>query len=412
MSKFRSTLVAALAVGATVSGLMVVAAAPASAAPAPYTIALITSETGLAAPQDVGTVGAFKARLDMQNARGGVNGHKLVPLVLDDQTSPTQISTVVQEAISRGAIGIVSESPLLFLAAKYAQRAGVPVTGDDSDGPEWGEKPYTNMFAAVYGSLNPNYPLNTMYGKVLKFFGGTKLATYAIGISPDSVRANYDVSGSFARVGGQTVVNDTSVQFGSVDFTGAALTAKANGVNALWPNLDSASDIALTEAYEQAGIKLKSDILAVGLSPSLINSPSWSELQGVTFLDEVRPFQLPNAGTRQMQAALEKYDHYNSTDFPNFSESNGWLGADLMIEGIQKAGKHPTRSRVIKALRGIKNYNGNGLLANTINYSTVFGHDLPICVWALRAEKSGFVPIQSAPFCGTDIAGTKAPSSS
>lgn len=407
----RITSVAALAVSTLVPILVWGAAAPAAAAPAPITIALITSETGAAAPQDVGTAGAFEARLDEQNAQGGVDGHKLVPLVIDDQTSPTLISTDVQEAISRGAIGIVSESPVFFLAAKYAQQAGVPVTGDDSDGPEWGEQPYTNMFAAVYGSLDPSYPVNTVYGKILKQYGATKLATYAIGISPDSVRANTTVSESFNRVGGTTPVNDASVPFGSVNFTPAALIAKQDGVNALWPNLDSASDIALTEAYKQAGIKLKVDALPVGYSSSLVNSPAWSGVQGAIFETEVRPFQLPNAGTRQMQTGLEKYDHYTSADFPSFSESNGWLGADLMIKGLEGAGPNPTRAAVIKAIRNIKNYNGNGLLPNTINFSTVFGHDLPICVWTLRAEKKGFVPTQSTPTCGTDISGTKTASS-
>ena len=406
----RITFVAALAVSMVVPVLMWGAATPAAAAPAPITIALITSETGAAAPQDVGTAGAFEARLDEQNAQGGVDGHKLVPLVIDDQTSPTLISTDVQEAISRGAIGIVSESPVFFLAAKYAQQAGVPVTGDDSDGPEWGEQPYTNMFASVYGSLDPSYPVNTMYGKVIKQFGGTKLATYAIGISPDSVRANSDIEQSLSRVGGKTVVNDASVPFGSVDFTSAALIAKQDGVNALWPNLDNASDIALTEAYKQAGIKLKVDALPVGYSSSLISSPAWPQVQGAIFESEVRPFQLPNAGTRQMQTALEKYDHFTKADFPSFSESNGWLGADLMIKGLEGAGPNPTRAAVVKSIRNIKSYNGNGLLPNTINFSTVFGHDLPICIWTLRAEKSGFVPTQSTPICGTDIPGTKATS--
>ena len=305
MFKFRRTSVAALAAAAAIPGLLTVAAPPASAAPAPYTIALITSITGLAAPQDVGTVGAFKARLALQNAQGGINGHKLEPLIIDDQTSPTAVSTGIQDAISKGAIGIVSESPVLFLAAKVAAAAGIPVTGDDSDGPEWGEPGYTNMFAAVYGSLNPSYPVNTGYGQLLKATGATKVATYAIGVSPDSVRANSDVAQSFARVGGKTLVNDSSVPFGSVDFTAAALTAKNAGVNALWPNLDSASDVAITVAYEQAGIKTKAVILPAGLSPSLIKSPAWPELKGVVFLDEVHPFQLPNAGTKAMQAALE-----------------------------------------------------------------------------------------------------------
>ena len=409
---YQRMLLAALAVFVSASASLLAGAAPTAAAPpGPLTIALITSETGPAASLDIGTVGAFEARLDLQNAQGGVHGHTLVPLVLDDQTSPTEISTAVQEAIQRRAIGIVSESPLFFIAAKYAQQAGVPVTGDDSDGPEWGEQPYTNMFASVFGSLDPSYPVNTMAGKVLKGFGGTKLATYAIGISPTSIRANSDVAQSFDRVGGHTLVNDTSVPFGSVNFTTTALIAKQDGVNTLWPNLDSASDIALPEAYAEAGIKLKVDVLPVGLSPSLINSPSWRQLQGTIFLAEIHPFQLPNAGTKAMQAALEKYDHFTSTDFPTFSQSNGWLGADLMIKGLEGTSSNPTSAGVIKAIRHIKAYNGNGLLPSTINFSTVFGKDLPVCVWTLRAKKAGFVPTQNTPICGTDIPGTKASSS-
>ena len=42
---------------------------------------------------------------------------------------------------------------------------------------------------------------------------------------------------------------------------------------------------------------------------------------------------------------------------------------------------------MIKSLRSIKNYNGNGLLPININHSTVFGYDLPRCAWVLRAEK-------------------------
>ena len=57
----------------------------------------------------------FKAALEAQNAKSGVKGHKLVPLVIDDQTRPATLSTGVQEAISKGSIGIVAESSLLCL---------------------------------------------------------------------------------------------------------------------------------------------------------------------------------------------------------------------------------------------------------------------------------------------------------
>jgi branched-chain amino acid transport system substrate-binding protein len=379
---------------------------PAAASPAPITIAYITSITGPGASEDATSPGAFKARIDLQNAEGGVNGHKLVPVVLDDQTSPTEIATAVQDADSK-AFGIVSQSPLFFLAAKYPQEQGVPVTGSYSDGPEWGEQPYTNMFAADVGSLNPKYPVTTLAGNFLKQHGATVLGTYGYGISPSSSRAAIQTADSFKHAGGKVGVLNTSVPFGGVAFTSDALVAKQDHVNALVPEMDNNSNYALAEALKQAGVKLKVGLFATGYQPSVINSPAWPSLQGDYFYALFRPWVLPDAGTRQMQAAMEKYDGYTRSDFPSFSEYEAWLGADLMIKGLQLAGPNPTRAAVIKDLRGIKSYNGNGLLAQSWDYATDFGHDdAKSCAWMMQATKTDFTPASSQPFCGADIPGT------
>ena len=159
-----------------------------AASASPITIAYITDLTGEGASENSTSPAGFDARIAMQNAEGGVHGHKLVPLVIDDQTNPSQIATAVQEADSK-AFGIVSQSPLFFLAAKYPNQAGVPVTGSYDDGPEWGTQPYTNMFASDEGSVNPKYPVNTQIGDFLKQHGGTVLGSYGYGISPSSARA-------------------------------------------------------------------------------------------------------------------------------------------------------------------------------------------------------------------------------
>jgi len=381
-------------------------AEPASASPAPITIAYITSVTGPGGSEDGTSPGAFEARIDLQNAEGGVNGHKLVPLVLDDQTSPSQIATVVQEADSK-AFGIVSQSPLFFLAAKYPQQQGIPVTGSYSDGPEWGEQPYTNMFAADVGSLNPKYPVTTLAGNFLKAHGATVLGTYGYGISPSSSRAAIQTSDSFKHAGGKVGVLNTTVPFGGVDFTSDALVAKQDHVDALVPEMDNNSNFALAEALQQAGVKLKASMFATGYQPSVINSPAWSALQGDYFYSLFRPWSLPDAATKQMQAAMEKYDGYTASDFPSFSEYEAWLGADLMIKGLQAAGSNPTQAGVIKALRGITSYNAGGLLPQSWDYKTDFGHDdAKSCSWFVQATKTGFVPVSSQPTCGTDIPGT------
>jgi hypothetical protein len=108
-----------------------------------------------------------------------------------------------------------------------------------------------------------------------------------------------------------------------------------------------------------------------------------------------------------MQAAMEKYAHFTKTQFPTFGQYESWAGADLMIKGLEMAGSNPTQANVIKDLRGLKSYNVNGLLPESINYSTIFGHDLPkTCAWVMQAEKTGFKLVSPTPTCGTDLPGT------
>jgi branched-chain amino acid transport system substrate-binding protein len=270
-----------------------------------------------------------------------------------------------------------------------------------------GEQPYTNMFAADVGSLNPAYPVTTLAGNFLKQHGGTVLGTYGYGISPSSSRAAIQTADSFKHAGGKVGVLNTTVPFGGVSFTADALVAKQDHVNSLAPEMDNNSNFALAEALEQAGVKLKAALFATGYQPSVIHSAAWAALQGDCFYSLFRPWSLPDAATKQMQAAMEKYDGYSKTDFPSFSEYEAWLGADLMIKGLQLAGPNPTRAGVIKDLRGITSYNANGLLPQSWDYTTDFGKDdAKSCAWMMQATKNGFTAVSTQPFCGTDIPGT------
>jgi len=405
----RRSVVSGAALAGLVTGMMssVGPSPSSSAAEPPIKIALITSETGLAAPLFQTAPQGFYARIALQNAEGGVNGHRLVPIVIDDQTSPTQAATAVQDAISKGAIGIVSDTSLFFGAYRFAQEQGVPVTGGSLDGPEWGEQPNTNMFAADTGSVDPTYPANTDLGQFLRSHGGTVLGSYGISISPSSTHSAIGVSESFERAGGKLGVLDTSVPYGGVDFTSEALTARTKQVNAVYAGMGNNQNFALATALKQAGVKLKAVVFPTGYEADVVHSPVWRELQGDYFSSEFRPTAIPDAGTKQMATALEKYEHRSPSNFPTFDIYESWLGADLMIKGLTLAGKNPTRAVIIKDLRGVKSYNGGGILPNGIDYSTIFGHNTPLqCAWYMRAEKNGFVPVSDQPYCGHDIPGT------
>ncbi len=88
-------------------------------------------------------------------------------------------------------------------------------------------------------------------------------------------------------------------------------------------------------------------------APSRASEPSAngpSERKGRSSIDII-PRPPGMSGTEQMQAALEKHAHFSKTQFPSYSVYEAWADADLMIKGLEMAGKNPTRSDVIKLKR-------------------------------------------------------------
>lgn len=235
---------------------------------------MVTSLTGPGSSQFSHAPAGFNARIALQNSRGGVHGHKVKGIVIDDQTSPTEVSTAVQSAISKGAVGIVSVSPPLLSGGPVSEQKGIPVTGGFFDGPEWGTPPYTNMFASDVGSVDPKYPVNTGIGSFMKAHGGTVICSYGYGISPSSTRSAIGTVKSFEHAGGKQGVLDTTIPFGSVQMTTPALVAKQKGCNAFYAGLDDNSNFALATALKQAGVKPKVMLFPTGYEPGVIGSPA------------------------------------------------------------------------------------------------------------------------------------------
>ena len=376
-------------------------ASAASSSKSTIKIAMISSLTGAAAPQFQGSQAGFLARIAAQNAAGGINGHKIQGIVIDDQTSPTQIVTAVKQAIADGVVGIVSVSPLFFLAAKYAQEAGIPVTGGAFDGSEWGTQPYTNMFPSDATPTDPSWPVSTSTGQIFKQYGGSVVGTYGYGISPSSTDATYATAKSSIAAGLKVGVLDVSVPFGSESFSTQALAAKSAGVNALTAQMDVNSNIALLTALKQDGVNPTVTLFATGYEDSLPGSSSWSTLQGAYFATSFRPWTLPNTtGTTAQKAAFKKYAHFTGSQFPAYNDNESYLGADLMILGLKKAGANPTSAGVIKALRATTAYNGGGILPLTLNYSVNFGYNVKqSCGWLMKVETKTFVAPSQQPGC-------------
>ena len=189
------------------------------------------------------------------------------------------------------------------------------MTGSYTDGPEWGEQPYTNMFSSDLGSVDPSYPVNTLEGKILRQIGGTVLGSYG-----------YSISRGSSREAGQEVKSfeHAERQVGCARYLGAVRRhelrrrrspGEANARDGLVPHDDRRLRLCPGHGPQASGVKLKSAVFATGYAPGVVNSPSWSYLQGDEFLSIYRPFSLPQPGTEQMAAALQKYQHFSKSQF-------------------------------------------------------------------------------------------------
>ena len=354
--------------GAAGSGLT--ASAP-GVSTSSVTLGLITSLTGSASPEYTGIVPAAKARIAQQNAQGGIDGRQIKLDVVDDQSTPQGDATAAQDLIAKGVFGVIGETPFLFGGYKPLQAGGLPVTGGGYDGPEWGQQPNTNMFS-IGGPVDPHYPANNGAALFMKSLGVTTVAAFGYGVSPSSTAAAKGFVVAAQSVGLKKGYLDTSIPFGSVQAGPIALSLKSSGVDGLDMPLDDNTNFAIIAAADQAGVKLKVALSATGYGQALLDDTAVLGPANGTYFNTVgEPVELHTAATQAFQAALAKYANY--TGVPGFDWYEGWGSTDLMIKGLQMAGKNPTRTSFITALHTVTDYDANGLLAAANLTLALFG---------------------------------------
>ena len=177
--------------------------------PTTIKVGLITSYTGSDASNSVpGIPGAFKARIDLQNAEGGVDGRKITFITEDDQSSPSTAATAAAAEVEKGVFAIDYNSPFAYGAAQYLQQQNIPVVGGGYDGPEWTESSYRNMFSTS-SAVFTNPPRYKVTPTLIKKAGGTNFAVLGYSISPSSSVAATNASISSKQRASPSVISIT-----------------------------------------------------------------------------------------------------------------------------------------------------------------------------------------------------------
>ncbi len=198
-----------------------------------------------------------------------------------------------------------------------------------------------------------------------------------------------------------------SVPFGTVDFTADVLQIKSAACNGLLGSFVDASDIGLAESLKNAGVSVK-QVYETGYDSTLLADPSAVRAFQGAYVQTPINFATPNAATETMLTTLAKYDpSFKKGDIPDLGSYGSYISADLMIKGLEGAGKNPTRAAFISNLRKVGSWNAEGILAQTVSFRHVGGVAMlptPPCSYFVQLKGNHFVTANGGkPVCGKNV---------
>jgi branched-chain amino acid transport system substrate-binding protein len=334
------------------------------------TLGYISSETGVAASASEGSARGCTARVDAENAKGGVNGRKIDLEAIDDKSANNL--TAAQDLVqNRNAFIVINDSAFAFLTYRYLNDQGVPMLGGGFDGSYYYEKGNENIISA-YGDGTPVAGLTyTNVTDEMKKLGAKDVAGLGYGVSPSSSESAKAVVNYAAKASGlKSGYLNTSVDFGTTDVGPLVLGIKNAGSDAVYMPLDTNTNVAIVLGLQQNNVDMKATVSATGYGQDILDSPAAKTLTSHDlFQTAYKPVELGGSAVKTFQQNLKKYAGF--TGVPGFGEYTGYVSCDLAIVGLQNAGKNPTRQGWVDAIRTTNGgiYDNAGLACSPRNFS-------------------------------------------
>ena len=345
---------AALAMAAFAAGGVVsvagLSSAPAGAASSTgtVTIADLCSCTGPEASSISQTSDTMQAWASWVNAHGGLAGHQVHLVILDDGYSAAKALTNAQTAINQDhAVALFDNSDEDPSFASTVASAHVPVLGGQES-----DSGYQNADFFPAGATF-NYT-NSVGAIVAKNAGVKKMAAVycvEVAICAESIHQGEKVAAHY----GIKYVYTSSIGFAAPNYTAQCLAAKQSGATAM--TVGDASSVVehvvtdcAAQGYTPRQLSSDGTVAAAWLKIPAFNGNIDTQSDNLWFLH--------NAATSTMYQALDKYAP-GVPSGPNFGEIvlQSWSDGALMQEAVKAAGASATTSltsaEILKGLYGL-----------------------------------------------------------
>jgi branched-chain amino acid transport system substrate-binding protein len=358
--------------------------------PTEIKVGSVSTLTGSIAANFSAFAPGMQAYFKMLNAKGGINGRKLVLAYdLDDAGNPTTFTQLAHTLIQQDHVFAVAASTYWFTPGLFVQTKtptyGYNVSGN-WNGPD-------NLFAAG-GSVQDYASGLPADAYIIKRTDSKSVAIVSYGPAiASSYQACHTDAQGLAAAGIKVSYDDLDVPLGG-SLTSAVQKIQQAGADFIISCMQGSDNITMARAIQQYGLKVH-QLWFDGYDNSLLDQYA-SLMQGVYLnvngtvpFDAVKVYPGKYPGVQQYLTTMEKYE-------PNLVYSQealqGWQSAALLAAGIKAAGNDLTQANVINQTNKLTNFSAGGT-GTTTNWKYVHNvNTYPGCSAFVQVKGKTFVP--------------------
>jgi branched-chain amino acid transport system substrate-binding protein len=355
----------------------------ASPSGSPINVGIICDCTGAFA--GVLAVGAkvYQAWANTVNAAGGINGHPVKTILVDDQSNPGNALTDVENLVKQDhVVALVDLSDLDETWATFIKAQNVPVIGANVT-----EAPfYTNSDFYAEGATE-----DSLFPGVIdaaKTAGATNIGLLYCAEAVQCQEGIAPMKELSAKMG-LPLKYDGEVSATAPSYTAQCVAAQQAGVTALFIADIAAVAAKVAQNCSQQGYHPIYVVDGVILGPSFQTAPGLKDnLVGPI---PTLPYYADSPENTKMNAALDKYYPGLRTD-ANYSMAgpNAWTAGTLLAAAATAGGltasDTPSSAELITGLTSLKGETLNGI-APSLTYASGVAH--PIDCWFTYQLKNG-----------------------
>jgi branched-chain amino acid transport system substrate-binding protein len=317
----------------------------------PIVIAAVGTLTGATGEATKGVTEAAQAWVGMVNGRGGVAGHQVKLIVVDDGGDTNRHLQLVKQMVEQyhavALVGSAETSTQSAQAVSYLESKGVPTVGDDGSN-SFGYKSKV-IFPAVTAANYYSAAISFGFASLAKKENKKKIALVTC-VEASICQTAYDnFEKEMDRVGLDPVYK-TQTSVTQPDFTAQCISARNAGAELLSVGMDFNSVRRVVNSCRQQGYTPKFITPAVG--PGMEKEAIW---QGVYIgWMAFSPFVADTPAIREFRAAMERYQPDAGI---NLEHSVGWVGAKLFQKALENArltNRAVTSADVLRGLWAVK----------------------------------------------------------